>query len=116
MPGIRKLYYSIREVSEMTGLEPHVLRFWESKFDALQPRKNRAGNRTYTEDDVETVRRIQHLVREEKYTLEGAQQVLEREASGEAPTGGGAPAGGAALPRETLVELRAFLSDVLRRL
>ena len=112
MPGIRKLYYSIREVAEMTGLEPHVLRFWESKFDALQPKKNRAGNRTYTERDVETVRRIQHLVREEKYTLEGAQQVIERgDEGGPAP-----PAGGTAVPRETLVELRAFLSDVLRRL
>ena len=119
MPGIRKLYYSIREVSEMTGLEPHVLRFWESKFNALQPRKNRAGNRTYTEHDVETVRRIQRLVREEKYTLEGAQQALEREESGEpadSAAGGSAGEGGAALPRETLVELRAFLSDVLRRL
>ena len=114
MPGIRKLYYSIREVAEMTDLEPHVLRFWESKFDALQPKKNRAGNRTYTERDVETVRRIQHLVREEKYTLEGAQQVLER---GDAPAPPvGTEPGGAAVPRETLVELRAFLSDVLRRL
>ena len=111
MPGIRKLYYSIREVAEMTGLEPHVLRFWESKFDALQPKKNRAGNRTYTERDVETVRRIQHLVREEKYTLEGAQQALERGDDPAPP-----PGGGAAVPRETLVELRAFLSDVLRRL
>ena len=112
MPGLRKLYYSIREVAEMTDLEPHVLRFWESKFDALQPKKNRAGNRTYTERDVETVRQIQRLVREEKYTLEGAQQVLER-GDGPAP----APSeGGAAVPRETLVELRAFLSDVLRRL
>lgn len=115
MSGIRKLYYSIREVSDMTGLEPHVLRFWESKFDALQPKKNRAGNRTYTERDVETVRRIQHLVREEKYTLEGAQQALER---GDGPAGGaaGGAAGRPALPRETLLELRAFLSDVLRRI
>ena len=116
MPGIRKLYYSIREVSEMTDLEPHVLRFWESKFDALQPKKNRAGNRTYTERDVETVRRIQYLVREEKYTLEGAQQALERgDEPGTAPPAA-PPAGGTAVPRETLVELRAFLSDVLRRL
>ena len=116
MPGIRKLYYSIREVSEMTGLEPHVLRFWESKFDALQPKKNRAGNRTYTERDVETVQRIQHLVREEKYTLEGAQQALERgDEPGTAPPSA-PPAGGTTVPRETLVELRAFLSDVLRRL
>ena len=114
MPGIRKLYYSIREVAEMTDLEPHVLRFWESKFDALQPKKNRAGNRTYTERDVETVRRIQHLVREEKYTLEGAQQALERgDDPAPAPP---ASSGGTAVPRETLVELRAFLSDVLRRL
>lgn len=110
--GIRKLYYSIREVSEMTGLKPHVLRYWEGEFEALQPKKNRAGNRAYTDPDIELVRRIQHLVHDEKYTLEGARQVLEREADGEVV----AREALATLPRETLQDLRAFLADVLRRL
>ena len=103
-PGIRKLYYSIREVSERTGLKPHVLRYWETEFEQLRPKKNRAGNRAYTERDVETVEEIQRLLRDEKYTIEGARQALDR---------GGAPA---EIPREELAELRAFLSDVLRRL
>ena len=103
-PGIRKLYYSIREVAERTGLKPHVLRYWETEFEQLRPKKNRAGNRAYTERDVEVVEAIQRLLRDEKYTIEGARQALDR---------GGVPL---SLPREELAELRAFLSDVLRRL
>lgn len=77
--GISKLYYSIGEVSELTGLEPHVLRYWESEFPALQPRKNRAGRRVFTEEDIRTVERIQRLLRDDKYTIEGARQVLEND-------------------------------------
>jgi len=77
--GIRKLYYSISEVAEMTDLEPHVLRYWESEFEQLQPKKNRAGNRVYTERDIAVVERVKHLLREDKYTLEGARQILARD-------------------------------------
>ena len=112
MSGIRKLYYSIREVSEATGLKPHVLRYWESEFDALDPKKNRAGNRAYTERDIETVRRIQGLLRDDKYTLEGARQVMEREEDEAADLGQAL----AATPREELRRLRAFLEDVLQGL
>ena len=111
-PGIRKLYYSIREVAELTELKPHVLRYWESEFAALSPKKNRAGNRAYTEADIETVRRIQSLLRDDKYTLEGARQVLDADDPGGAG-GGAAPL---AVPRQELESLRAFLGDVLRRL
>ena len=111
-PGIRKLYYSIREVAEVTGLKPHVLRYWETEFEMLAPKKNRAGNRAYTDRDVEVVQRIQGLLRDDKYTIEGARQVLEREAEGDA----GVRDALAALPRERLVDLRAFLADVLRGL
>ncbi|HIG75957.1 MAG TPA: MerR family transcriptional regulator [Bacteroidetes bacterium] len=79
-PGIRKLYYTIREVAERTDLEPHVLRYWESQFELLHPKKNRAGNRVYTEKDVELVERIRDLTKRDKYTIDGARQVLEREA------------------------------------
>ncbi|MEM0963427.1 MAG: MerR family transcriptional regulator [Bacteroidota bacterium] len=108
-PGIRKLYYSIREVADATGLKPHVLRYWETEFDVLSPKKNRAGNRAYTERDIEIVRRIQRLLRDDKYTIEGARQALER--GDEAPRN---PL--AELDREDLEDLRAFLSDLLRRL
>lgn len=91
----------------MTGLKPHVLRYWETEFDALSPKKNRAGNRAYTEHDLEVVRRIQGLLRDEKYTIEGARQAFERRPSGANVT----PAS-----VDELRDLRAFLSDVLRRL
>jgi len=76
---IEKLYYSIGEVSDIVGHEPHVLRYWEEEFDVLDPRKNRAGRRVYTEDDIETVERIQRLLKDEKYTIDGARQVIERD-------------------------------------
>ena len=112
MSGIRKLYYSIREVSEATGLKPHVLRYWESEFDALDPKKNRAGNRAYTERDIETVRRIQGLLRDDKYTLEGARQVMDREGDERA----GLERALADTPHHELRQLRAFLADVLQGL
>lgn len=97
--GIEKLYYSIGEVGERTGLEAHVLRYWESEFPMLNPRKNRAGRRVYTEEDIQTVNRIQELLRDDKYTIEGARQVLERER--ETPEG--------SADRERLARLRNFL-------
>ncbi len=71
--GIKKLYYAIGEVSDMTGLEAHVLRYWETEFEQLKPRKNRAGRRIYTVEDIAVVEHIQHLLRVEKYTIEGAE-------------------------------------------
>lgn len=80
-PDIPRLYYSIGEVSEMVGQEPHVLRYWESEFDVLSPRKNRAGRRVYTEDDIATIQRIHRLLKEEKYTIAGARQAIARQDS-----------------------------------
>ena len=75
--GIRKLYYSISEVSRITGLEQYVLRYWESEFSELKPAKNRAGNRIYTNKDIKLILHIKHLLRDEKYTIEGAKKVLQ---------------------------------------
>lgn len=75
---MEKLYYSIGEVSDMVDQEPHVLRYWEQEFDVLSPRKNRAGRRIYTDYDVEVVERIRYLLKDEKYTIEGARQAIER--------------------------------------
>jgi len=76
---IEKLYYSIGEVSDQVDQEPHVLRYWEEEFDVLNPRKNRAGRRVYTSEDIETVERIRHLLKDEKYTIEGARQAIQRD-------------------------------------
>ncbi|MBI3578920.1 MAG: MerR family transcriptional regulator [Ignavibacteriales bacterium] len=75
--GIKKLYYSISEVSTITGLEQYVLRYWESEFPQLKPAKNRAGNRIYTNKDIKLILYIKRLLRDERYTIEGAKKVLE---------------------------------------
>src|SRR3970040_3001039 len=75
--GIKKLYYSISEVSKITDLEQYVLRYWESEFEQLKPAKNRAGNRIYTNRDIRLILYIKKLLREERYTIEGAKQVLQ---------------------------------------
>jgi DNA-binding transcriptional MerR regulator len=75
--GIKKLYYSISEVSKITDLEQYVLRYWESEFEHLKPAKNRAGNRIYTNRDIKLILYIKKLLRDERYTIEGAKQVLK---------------------------------------
>lgn len=71
-----KLYYSISEVAKITGLEPYVLRYWEKEFPLLRPRKNRGGNRTYTQKDIELINRINHLRNKERLTIAGARAKL----------------------------------------
>lgn len=98
---IQKLYHSIGEISERLNLEPHVLRYWETEFPMLAPRKNRSGRRAYTDEDIRLLERIQHLLKEDKYTIEGARQVLERESGASAD-----------VDRERLIELRRFLTEL----
>ena len=71
-----KLYYSISEVCRMTGLEAHVLRYWETEFAQMRPRKNRAGNRAYRAKEIQFVHYIRHLLHDEKYTIQGAKKKL----------------------------------------
>jgi DNA-binding transcriptional MerR regulator len=83
-PIAKKVYYAIGEVCDLTGLKPHVLRYWESQFPVLAPNKNRAGNRVYRPKDIELVLLVKHLLYEEKYTIEGAKQrLLEMRSAGE---------------------------------
>jgi len=83
-PIARKVYYAIGEVCDLTGLKPHVLRYWENQFEVLTPTKNRAGNRVYRPKDIELVLLVKHLLYEEKYTIEGARQrLLEMRSAGE---------------------------------
>jgi len=76
---IPRLYYSISEVSRLTGLEQYVLRYWETEFEELAPQKNRAGNRIYSSKDITFILRIKDLLREKRYTIEGAKQILRDE-------------------------------------
>ncbi len=75
--SIKKLYYSISEVSKITEIEQYVLRYWETEFEQLKPQKNRAGNRIYTNKDIQLILYIKELLREKKYTIEGAKKILE---------------------------------------
>jgi DNA-binding transcriptional MerR regulator len=75
--SIKKLYYSISEVSKITDIEQYVLRYWETEFEQLKPQKNRAGNRIYTNKDIQLILHIKELLREKKYTIEGAKKILE---------------------------------------
>jgi DNA-binding transcriptional MerR regulator len=72
----KKTYYSISEVCGKTGLEPHVLRYWESEFAQLRPKKNRAGNRAYRDKDIDIIQYIKYLLYEEQYTIPGAKKKL----------------------------------------
>lgn len=69
-----KLYYSIGEVSEYTEIEPHTLRYWESEFKILVPKKNRAGKRIYTKNNIDNILYMKKLLHEDKYTIEGAKK------------------------------------------
>ncbi len=71
-----KLYYSISEVCEQTGLEPHVLRYWEAEFPMLRPKKNRSGNRAYRPKEIKLVHYIKWLLYEEGFTIAGANKKL----------------------------------------
>jgi len=75
-PIAKKEYYSIGDVSELTGLKPHVLRYWETQFELLHPTKNRAGNRVFRPKEVELILLVKHLLYEKKFTIDGARQRL----------------------------------------
>ena len=75
-PEVKKLYYSISEVSKLTKLKAYVLRYWETEFTQLKPSKNRAGNRTYRQKDIDLILKIKYLLYEEKYTIEGARVAI----------------------------------------
>ena len=77
-----KLYYRIGEVEELAGVPAYVLRYWESEFKLLRPKKNPAGQRLYRRRDLELVQRIKSLLYDERLTLEGARKRLLAESRG----------------------------------
>ena len=74
---VKKLYYSIGEVSEITNLKQYVLRYWESEFSQLKPSKNSAGNRNYRKSDIDLINEIKSLLYKRHYTIKGAKQYLK---------------------------------------
>lgn len=71
-----KLFYKIGEVSKIVGVEPYVLRYWETEFSFLKPRKNKSGQRVYVKKDVELLLAIKKLLYQERYTIEGVRKRL----------------------------------------
>ena len=74
---INKMYYTMGEVTEMFGVNPSQIRFYEKEFDVLQPKKNKKGNRLFTPEDIENLKIIFHLVNEKGFTLKGAKEHLK---------------------------------------
>ena len=94
-PKVKKLYYSIGEVSQMTNLKAYVLRYWETEFSQLKPPKNRSGNRTYRQKDIEIILNIKDLLYAKKFTIEGARSVLKQKVK----------------PESTLITKQSFNKD-----
>jgi len=127
---IKKLYYSISEVGKLVDEEHYVLRYWETEFEQLRPQKNRAGNRIYTQKDIAVIKMIRYLLREKRYTIDGAKSIMKEfnPDTGEIPglmmDGEDKPAeqpapeeqssGTTSLTRDELVQLRDTLKKVLQ--
>lgn len=108
-----KLYFKIGEVSELLGVEPYVLRYWESEFPVLSPKKSGTGHRLYRRKDVELLLRIKHLLYEKRFTIEGARQTLHAESKAPKPK----PAKQAQqelFSEDPLPEIRRELADILK--
>ena len=77
---VEKLYYSMGEITEMLDVEPSVIRYWCSQFSCLQPKRNAKGNRMFSPKDVERLKRIHHLLKEKRMTIEGAKKAMRKRA------------------------------------
>ncbi|THG54354.1 MULTISPECIES: MerR family transcriptional regulator [Muribaculum] len=82
MDNIEKKYYKIREVAELTGMAPSALRYWETKFSIIKPKRNDKGSRFYTPDDVEKIKMVQYLVKERGLKIEAAREQIKHNHSG----------------------------------
>jgi DNA-binding transcriptional MerR regulator len=109
-----KLYFKIGEVSELLGVEPYVLRYWETEFSVLSPKKSGTGHRLYRRKDVELLLRIKHLLYERRFTIEGARQSLQLESK--APKNSPKRIQHELFPEDPLPEIRRELADILELL
>src|SRR5579862_2624699 len=108
-----KLYFRIGEVAGLLAVEPYVLRYWETEFPSLAPKKSGTGHRLYRRKDVELLLRIKHLLYEKRYTIEGARQTLHHEGKGIKSTGPERQQGDLFKP-DPLSLIRGELSSILQ--
>ncbi len=108
--GPVKLYYRIGEVAGIVGVEPHVLRYWETEFRSIRPQKSRKGQRIYSRRDVDRLLKVKDLLYTHGFTIAGARKKL-REVGAEPPTEGETRAAGVA--RAALIELRREIEGML---
>ena len=115
-----KLFFRIGEVSQLVGVEPYVLRYWESEFPGLSPKKSSTGQRMFRRKDVELLLNIKHLLYHEKFTIEGARKALKTNKLNDFATEKPhkAPATQEALfaPSDPLPEIREELANILKLL
>jgi DNA-binding transcriptional MerR regulator len=111
-----KLYFKIGEVSELLGVEPYVLRYWETEFSVLSPKKSGTGHRLYRRKDVELLLRIKHLLRDKRYTIEGARQSLLADAKAPKLARAVKVAQRELFSDDPLPEIRRELADILQML
>jgi DNA-binding transcriptional MerR regulator len=111
-----KLYFKIGEVSELLGVEAYVLRYWESEFPVLSPKKSGTGHRLYRRKDVELLLRIKHLLYEKRFTIEGARQTLQSEAKAPKPARAPKRVQAELFSEDPLPEIRRELQDILQLL
>lgn len=110
-----KLYFRIGEASSVVGVEPHVLRYWETEFRSIRPKKSARGQRVYSRRDVETLVRIKELLYNHGFTIAGAKRRL-REKGIEPPDPGDPSVEEARRMRESLIEMRGELTALLDEL
>jgi DNA-binding transcriptional MerR regulator len=111
-----KLFYKIGEVSRLAGVESYVLRYWESEFPFLHPRKSKSGQRVYAKNDVDLILRIKYLLYEEKYTIDGVRRKLESDAEQRRPVISSPELGVNAANPEAVTEAEKILTMVKSRL
>ncbi len=115
---MKKYFYTIGEVSELLGVKPYVIRYWESEFSFLKPRKDEGRIRKYSEENIELLRQIQDMLHNQRFTIEGARQKLkaERSARNRKPAENeAAPAIETPAAIETLKEVREQLSALCQK-
>ena len=118
-PNVKKLYYSIGEVSELTKLKAYVLRYWETEFKQLKPPKNRAGNRTYRQSDIDLILFIKDLLYNKKFTIEGARTQIASMDDGidsKEKVEKEVPVKAASVNKENLVKIKQELEKLLELL
>ncbi len=108
---MKKLYYSIGEVSKLTDVEPHVLRYWESVFPQLNPGKNKSGKRTYMQKHIDTIMELKVLIKDRKYSTAGAKKALSEKKKNPDQHQADAPAIPLDLQRD-LKQVRVFLQKL----